>query len=358
MIKNENEMNFIDPNKIIRISSNKDKKESAKTISNNIALNSKINEKDEIITNKYFIYSGIKIESIKNKDKVPYTNLICCVCLEIAMVPYECHDCEVLICGICKEMLKINGKNCIKDKCKELKKANKFLREMLNQLIVSCSFCVKKEDSKDYSYSGYIEHLKVCKDYANDELFSLIKRAIEIKVQFDEKANEKLALKLEMIAEVKKTKKITVSDYLTTVTSILSTDQKMEMYNATIDGNLNKFKSFVLEKNYPIFEELSAKTFKWTALHYAMHYGQENIILFIIDFIYKKNCLDAAISSKSSDGRCPMLCLLKSNSLDANKKKSITKKIMKNYPFKLNEDVEAEMKKRGMEDLILRFARR
>eukprot|EP00340_Litonotus_pictus_P002868 CAMPEP_0170531812 /NCGR_PEP_ID=MMETSP0209-20121228/65352_1 /TAXON_ID=665100 ORGANISM="Litonotus pictus, Strain P1" /NCGR_SAMPLE_ID=MMETSP0209 /ASSEMBLY_ACC=CAM_ASM_000301 /LENGTH=113 /DNA_ID=CAMNT_0010826949 /DNA_START=605 /DNA_END=943 /DNA_ORIENTATION=+ len=113
---------------------------------------------------------------------------------------------------------------------------------------------------------------------------------------------------MEILNEEKKNSKnnrILLDDITTKVGSSISSTQKMELYNATIDGELDQFKSLILEKKYPIFEEVSAANFKWTSLHYAMHYGQESVIFFILDYLNKKNCLDSGISSKSSDGRCP-----------------------------------------------------
>lgn len=353
----------MDSAKIVRISSNKDKildkeKEKDKNVEQNPELNKltdNLISKNNNLNPTNYIFSGLKISSIINKSAVLYKNLICCVCLEIAMNPNECSHCEILICGICSDMLKINGKICIRDSCKEIKKANKFAREMLSTLVVKCSFCL---DNKDFPYDSYQEHLKVCTEYNSLETFNLIKRAVELHNLFQERSNEKMKLKLELLAEEKKSKsKIYIED-VAKVGSTLSSIQKMELYNATIDGELSKFKVLILEKKYPIFEEVSAANFKWTSLHYAMHYGQENIILFILDYLSKRGCLDNAISAKSSDGRCPMLCLLKSNSLDNSKKKSLVKKILKNFIFKLNDDVQVEMKRRGMEDLVIKFISR
>ena len=46
-------------------------------------------------------YSNLRVKSIQNKSSVPYENLLCCVCLEIAMNPNECSNCELLICQVC-----------------------------------------------------------------------------------------------------------------------------------------------------------------------------------------------------------------------------------------------------------------
>lgn len=55
---------------------------------------------------------------------------------------------------------------------------------------------------------------------------------------------------------------------------------------------------------------------------------------------------------KSKDGRCPLLCLLKSNNLNEKDKKKIFTKILENYIIPVNEEVKSELVKRGFKDLI------
>ena len=318
---------------------------------NNINENKK--ELDETSTN-HLIYSCLKVSSIQNKDKVLYKNLLCCVCLEIAMNPNECSNCEILICGCCSDMLKINGKICIRDKCKEIKKANKFAREMLSQIIVICSFCSSKET---FTYDQYQEHLKTCSEFKSVKIFDLLKKASEVENIFLEKAAEKVKIKNQLLVEERRKNKKIQEDSTSyiQVSSYLNPSQKMELYQATLDGDINSFKTLVIDKKYPIFEEVSAQGFKWATLHYAMHYGKENIIFFIFDILSRQNLLSSGLNSRSSDGRCPILCLLKSNTLDSVTKKSIMKKILKNYSFNLSEDVCLEINRRGMDELIIKY---
>ena len=93
------------------------------------------------------------------------------------------------------------------------------------------------------------------------------------------------------------------------------------MFKSLITGSGGK-------KNYPIFEELSQKQFYWTALHYAMHYGCWDIIKFIFEFLYPLNLVNIALDLKTRDLRCPLLCLLQSNSITREKKKEIFEKII------------------------------
>ena len=107
-----------------------------------------------------------------------------------------------------------------------------------------------------------------------------------------------------------------------------------------------------MRKPYPIFEEVSAPGFRWTCLHYAFHYGIWNIIKFILDYLYPLNLGEIALSIKSKDNRCPLLCLLKSNKLKSSVKRDIFKKVISTYPTTLSEKVRKEVNDRGFSDLL------
>lgn len=59
--------------------------------------------------------------------------------------------------------------------------------------------------------------------------------------------------------------------------------QKLELYNAVVEGRLNDFKSLITNKKYPILEEVSVKNCFWTSLHSAMYLGKIDIVYFILD---------------------------------------------------------------------------
>src|SRR5207253_620394 len=69
------------------------------------------------------------------------------------------------------------------------------------------------------------------------------------------------------------------------ITFSLNVNEKIELYNAAVNGNINEFKNLVLLKRYPILEEVSAHNYFWTSLHYAMHYGHSEIIYFILEYL-------------------------------------------------------------------------
>ena len=138
------------------------------------------------------------------------------------------------------------------------------------------------------------------------------------------------------------------------VTNKLRNESKMMFYHAVIGNNLDLFASYIYgNENRPpfdIFEEVSAPGKKWTVFHYAMHYGQWEIIKFIFDYLKEKNLLDKALKMKSDDNRCPMLCLIKSNALRLNKKKEIYFKILETYQIQVSDEVFRETIKRHFYD--------
>ena len=136
------------------------------------------------------------------------------------------------------------------------------------------------------------------------------------------------------------------------LTTDLPPNKKMDLYNATIQGDLSLFKNLILNLKYPLFEEISASSHFWTPLHYAMHYGQASIIFFIFELLSSTGKLEAALLLTSADGRCPLLCLLRSNTLDNDKKRSLLVKIFQNFKFNISNLVRKEMTVRKMEDII------
>lgn len=275
------------------------------------------------------LFSNLKISSIENLSTIPCENLICCVCLEVIFNPFECINCEIMICGICKNSLNLLGKNCIKDKCKNsIKRANKFIRQTLSLIILSCSYCNKK----GINYDNYQEHLDNCKIYNINED---IKKIIEL---------QNLDLQISNYStSINNKEKI---DIFSDVTNLLKPNEKLEIYNATIEGDIIKFKKVMLTYNFPFFEEISQIGFKWTAIHYSFHFGLFDIIKYICSHLNEKKLLNSALLLKSKDGRCPLLCLLKSNNIKIDEKTKILNYMMDNYNLKLDENILEEAKRR------------
>ena len=141
--------------------------------------------------------------------------------------------------------------------------------------------------------------------------------------------------------------------YNTCLTNKLSTDEKMIFYNSVINNDLDLFKILLkgngeIQEPYDIFEEVSAPGYKWTVFHYAMHYGNWEIIKYIFDYLIDLNKLDIALKMKTNDNRCPMLCLIRSNFLNTEQKKELYFKIINTFSIPIDEEVIKEAIKKNL----------
>ena len=295
---------------------------------------------------------GIDKNYISNYDeyKLLLDEMICPICLKVLLDPIECDKCQAIICENCYFILKAADKNCFNEGCKgKYIKANKFVREILNNLNIKCWGCEKD----NIRYADYLIHIKTCEEYLSSPI--LKKLAI-----INKKTQEIEQLKKEKESLVKEAKKRnSLSDqelrakYLT---NKLSTDDKMRFYQSVIDGNLEAYKRFLLGSQYNppfnIFEEVSAPGYGWTTFHYAMHYAKWNIIKFIIEYLFNKDKIEIGFRLKSKDGRCPLLCLLKSNALKPDVKRETFSKIISNFTIPVSDEVIKELNNRKLTDLI------
>ena len=133
----------------------------------------------------------------------------------------------------------------------------------------------------------------------------------------------------------------------------LTVVEKKNFYNSVIDNNLDLFISYLSgnknRKPYNIFEEVSEPGYKWTVFHYAMHYGKWDIIKYIIEYLTNLNLLDKALKMKTSDNRCPLLCLLKSNALSTIQKIMVISNIVDNFDIPISKEVKEELANRNMD---------
>jgi len=239
-------------------------------------------------------------------------------------------------------------------------KANKFVLDLLSKLKIKCFSCGKS----GINYDTYIRHVEICGIYKR---FSSSEELLKI---FKERENKVEELKAELESLKKNFGKLVESkenqiklNFLSKeelrnllVSSNLPVKQKMELYEAAVKGNLSEFKNLILNKMFPILEEVSAHNFFWTSLHYAMHYGQIEIVMFILEHLNSSSTLESAMLLESSDGRCPLLCLLRSNSLDLAKKKDIVEKIFSKYnTLNISAEVKKEMSNRDMDSLLKKY---
>ena len=312
---------------------------------------------------KPYTTSGISEDLVENFNEVEelIKSLFCCICLEIVKNPYECENCESLYCYECWNIMKITGKNCVYDCKTPIIKAKKFVSNMLSKIRFRCQDCQKR----NIPYKVYLTHLEICllnnKNMNLDVADGLL---AEAKAKVDKLQKELEAVKADKSYSnsVGSNNAINNNDVILLnreqirnkfLTSVLNTAQKKELYNAVFEGNLDVFRNLVEIKKYNILEEVSAKTFYWTSFHYAMHYGKLNIIFYIMDY-YRQN-LNYVMRLESNDGRCPILCLLKSNAINSNSKKDLLQKIFGKYNFLISVEVIRELKNRDMDYLIEKY---
>lgn len=294
---------------------------------------------------------GIDKKFISNYDdyKLLLDEMMCPICLKVLLDPIECNACQAIICENCFFILKSADKNCFNEGCKgTYVKANKFVRNILSDLNIKCYGCLKD----NIRYEDYLVHIKSCEGYLSSPI---LKTLASINLKSEEIAKLKKE-KEKLVKEVQK--KTVMSDaelkarYLT---NRLNMNEKMNFYQAVIDGNLEAYKRYVLGTYgtmYNVFEEVSAPGYGWTTFHYAMHYAKWDIIKFIINYLIDNKKLEVGFRLKSKDGRCPLLCLLKSNALKPDVKRDTFEKIVTHFTIPVSDEVIKELKNRKYDDLI------
>jgi hypothetical protein len=304
---------------------------------------------------------GIKTSQIVNYKQYNsiIKDMICCVCLDVVCKPIECIICQTLICEDCYFILQQAGKNCMTSKCKgNFRKANKFVREILSNLKIVCNSCNKE----DLIYPDYISHLERCEIYLLSDrvkILKLIKEKEDKTIEIQKEINAAKTARILNSSMVKKDPYAHLSKEnlrTTLITFNLHVKNKMELYNACVEGRVDDFKNCVLNKKYPVLEEVSAHNYYWTSFHYAMHYGQWEIIKFIVEELKITSKFEAAMRLESNDGRCPILCLLRSNSVDNNKKSDIFNKFLSiNQNLNFSNEVKKEIKLRNLESIVKKY---
>jgi len=157
---------------------------------------------------------------------------------------------------------------------------------------------------------------------------------------------EKLKLdKANIDVEFKSLKSEEVREKL--INNTLPYEKKTSIYKAITDNNVALFQSLVKSDDI-VFEELSSKGYFWTSLHYAMHFGKEEIIMYIFKLLDDSKMLNLAMKLKSNDNRSPITCLVKSNTIESQQKIQLLSKIAEAYPnLYLDNDDKTELKERG-----------
>jgi hypothetical protein len=290
---------------------------------------------------------GIDPSCVENSKK--YESLIndmkCPICLKIVCKPLECVLCETLICEDCKFILNLAEQSCVTPNCKgQYEKANKFIREILTALKIKCFAC----NEKNLNYTNYLKHIEECEQYKKNPPMAMIRE-----INKNSEIIKKLKKEYESLVNTNMNNISPDELRLNMVTSKLSISEKMDLYNAAVEGRVPDFKKLVEVNNFPILEEVSAKSYGWTPFHYAMHYGKWEIIKYIMNYLNARHQLNLALMLKSSDGRCPLLCLLRSNTVNIEKKKEIFGNILNEFKnINISDEVKKELKNRGLSYMI------
>ena len=295
---------------------------------------------------------GINEECIENLDKIPGTvieSLSCIICYGIVKNPCQCNVCQSLYCEECYNQLKIKGQNCVV-RCEnsKIKKADPFIYNVLEKLKMKCPTC----GVGGMTYSMFVVHVDICEIYKK---YSDLNELQKISVEKDEE-----------IAGYEKKKKdmengvLVVDDIdsvpqnlvrMELITNKLTSFEKLDLYKAASEGNLEEFKKLIEQKKFPLLEEVSAGSFYWTPLHYAMHYGKMNVAFYIMDKLKEQDKFDKAMLLESNDGRNPLLCLLKSNALKGEDKRNYFALLTNKYKIFVNTATAKEIKNRNLEKI-------
>ena len=290
-----------------------------------------------------------KFISNYNDYELLLDEMICPICLKVLLDPIECNECQAIICENCYFILKSAAKNCFNEGCKgTYVKANKFVRNILSDLKIKCYGCSK--DS--IRYEDYLEHIKTCEGYLSSPILKTLASINKKTEEIEKLKKEKEKLMKEMPKRTIMSDQEIKAKYLT---NKLNMNEKMNFYQAVIDGDIDTYKKYVLGAYgtpYNIFEEVSAPGYGWTTLHYAMHYAKWEIIKFIINYLIDNKKLEIGFRLKSKDGRCPLLCLLKSNALKGETKHDTFYNIITNFNVPVSDEVIKELKNRKYDDLI------
>jgi hypothetical protein len=297
----------------------------------------------------------IIVKKVNQDLKLQLDSLICCVCLNLVYNPIECTICETLLCTSCYDFNKANGINCVTKRCFGMyKKINRHVREILSLLTIRCQSC------GDLSYSEYYTHINHCisnKRYTNAILRNELKhksdRLNALENEFKILGMKLLNFKQNNLTMLSKLPMEQLRDVI--MTYDLPIKKKNHIYQSVIQGDIKEVMKLFYVGNYPLLEEISKKGYFWTALHYAMYYGQYEIICLILNKLLQEGILALAMRLESNDGRCPLLCLLKSSYIDKSNKYELIEKLFVKFNLNLSVQVKTEVKKKGFEHLCMNY---
>jgi hypothetical protein len=138
----------------------------------------------------------------------------------------------------------------------------------------------------------------------------------------------------------------------------LNTNQKMELYNCAVNGNVDTLKNLIEVKKYPLMEECSASGYYWTVIHYAAHYGFVNVVNYVLEYYQNHAAKLELLNLQSNLGLSPLFISI-NNTTDIEKKKQILDLYVKHdaIDFKIctkeNEDIFDLCKKHNLLEYLI-----
>ena len=302
-----------------------------------------------------FKESGINEDYIENKDSFSENILMsleCPICAGIVNYPFECKQCQTIYCQECWKQLEISNKGCVM-RCKNpvVEKANKFVFSLLDKILLKCPLC----QEGGLSYQKFLLHYDCCiitSKYGTIEELSKLENEKDEEILKLKQDIEKLKNNSYKIENEIKYSQDDLRKEL--ITNKLNVNDKMVLYQAAVKGELDDFKRLI-NKGYPLLEEVSAAKFYWTPLHYAMHYGKMDIAFYIMDILKEQGKYRKAMALESNDNRTPVLCLLKSNALSLSDKKEYFTRLVQRFQIHVDDRTLREIKNRNLEEIYKRF---
>ena len=279
-------------------------------------------------------------------------SLECPICAGIVNYPFECKQCQTIYCQECWKQLEISNKGCVM-RCKNpvVEKANKFVFSLLDKILLKCPLC----QEGGLSYQKFLLHYDCCiiaSKYGTIEELSKLENEKDEEILKLKQDIEKLKNNSYKIENEIKYSQDDLRKEL--ITNKLNVNDKMVLYQAAVKGELDDFKRLI-NKGYPLLEEVSAAKFYWTPLHYAMHYGKMDIAFYIMDILKEQGKYRKAMALESNDNRTPVLCLLKSNALSLSDKKEYFTRLVQRFQIHVDDRTLREIKNRNLEEIYKRF---
>ena len=305
-------------------------------------------------TKTTFQESGINEDYIENLGEFSENLLMtleCPICAGIVNNPVECKQCQTIYCAECWNQLKISNKGCVMRCQKPVEKANKFVFGLLEKFLLKCPLC----HEGGLSYQKFLLHYDCCiiaNKYGTIEELTKLEKEKDEEIEKLKQDIEKLKNNSYKVEADIKFNQDEIRKEL--ITNKLDVNSKMILYQAAVKGELSDFKKLI-NRGFPLLEEVSAAKFYWTPLHYAMHYGKMEIAFYILDTLKEQGKYKMAMALESNDNRTPVLCLLKSNALSLSDKREYFTELVQRYQINCDDRTLREIKNRNLEEIYKKY---